>query len=207
MRKQSSGFSFIEILFLMGICTLMVVIVLPVYSTAKMRGRRTECLSNLRQIGMAAQLYAQDYDGLLPPWYNRRNGGDPELSEWNDPDKLYRALEYKVGTGKLLFCASDDYAGRDVEAFGINHLYSSYHFNFKPPGSGGGQLTINGLMRGTRIVVETSDYPVARDANTGPETGPYIHRVHRHCQHFRGVNVLYLDGHARWRPWDQVRDP
>ena len=197
-KLRSPGFTFIEILFLIGIGALLLVIILPVFSAARKKGRKTECLSNLRQIGMAVQLYAQDNDELLPPWLNRRHDGKGKSSEWDDPESVHLALDLKIRDDRVFFCASDLYAGRDVDVFGVNHLYSSYYFNFKPPQSGDYTLTVTGAFRGSSLVIPTADYPLIRDANTG--LVDYVDgKLARGCEHFGGVNVLYLDWHADWQ--------
>ena len=71
MKKQNSGFTLIELLVVIGIIALLAAIIFPVYSQVRRKSYQTTCLSNLRQIGMATLMYAQDYDDHLL-W-----GGDP----------------------------------------------------------------------------------------------------------------------------------
>ena len=198
MKTRAAGFTFIEILFMVGIGILLIVIMLPVLWAAKKKCLKTECLSNLRQIGMALQLYSEASDGLLPPWMNRRHGPNGTSSKWDNPEALRRVIQAKVGDVAILFCASDLYARRDADVFGVNHRYSSYHFNFCPPNSGAGTLTVSGLLEGGQERIPPADYELVRDANTGV-TDHFDGRPARGCQHFDGVNVVYLDWHADWR--------
>lgn len=66
--KSKNGFTLIEILVVIGIIGILSAIVLPVYQNAKKNASRTVCLNNLKQIGAALQLYAQDWDGCAPPY-------------------------------------------------------------------------------------------------------------------------------------------
>jgi prepilin-type N-terminal cleavage/methylation domain-containing protein/prepilin-type processing-associated H-X9-DG protein len=67
------GFTLIELLIVIAILALLAAILFPVFAQARERARQTACVSNLRQIGLAAQLYTQDYDGSLPLYnYNNR---------------------------------------------------------------------------------------------------------------------------------------
>lgn len=48
-------------------CPIMAAILFPVFAQAREKARQTTCLANLKQIGLAAQMYTQDYDGRFPP--------------------------------------------------------------------------------------------------------------------------------------------
>jgi prepilin-type N-terminal cleavage/methylation domain-containing protein/prepilin-type processing-associated H-X9-DG protein len=59
-RKQ--GFTLIELLVVTAIMAALAAILFPVFAQARARARAASCLSNLKQIGMASLIYAQDYD-------------------------------------------------------------------------------------------------------------------------------------------------
>ncbi len=61
-----SGFTLIELLVVIAIIAILAAILFPVFAQAREKARQTTCLSNLKQIGTAAQMYAQDYDERLP---------------------------------------------------------------------------------------------------------------------------------------------
>ncbi len=65
-RTSCAGFTLIELLVVIGIIAVLAAILFPVFATVRGKARQTACVSNLRQIGMAVQMYAQDYDGLAP---------------------------------------------------------------------------------------------------------------------------------------------
>ena len=66
-RHQSPrGFTLIELLVVIAIIALLVSILLPSLQTAKELAKAAVCMSNQKQLGLALQMYAQDWDGTLP---------------------------------------------------------------------------------------------------------------------------------------------
>jgi prepilin-type N-terminal cleavage/methylation domain-containing protein/prepilin-type processing-associated H-X9-DG protein len=73
MELQSTGragtrraFTLIELLVVIAIIAILAAILFPVFAQAREKARQTTCLSNLKQLGTAAQMYAQDYEERLP---------------------------------------------------------------------------------------------------------------------------------------------
>jgi len=67
MRKKA--FTLIEVLMVIAIISLLMAVLMPVLAKARQEGRAVMCLGNLRQLGIAAQLYADDNDGYYPIAY------------------------------------------------------------------------------------------------------------------------------------------
>jgi prepilin-type processing-associated H-X9-DG protein len=65
IRGREVAFTLIELLVVIATIGVLASLVLPALSSAKEKGRRAACLSNLRQIGLAARLYMDDHDGGL----------------------------------------------------------------------------------------------------------------------------------------------
>src|SRR5207302_8529479 len=66
MRSPRRGFTLIELLVVIAIIAILAAILFPVFARAREAARKTTCLSNLKNIGLAALMYVQDYDEQFP---------------------------------------------------------------------------------------------------------------------------------------------
>jgi len=86
-RPQRSAFSVVELLVVVSIITLLLALLLPALRYARDTARRTNCQSNLRQMGAALNVFPNDHDGTLPgpSWYGQTpkyTHGTKMLSRW-----------------------------------------------------------------------------------------------------------------------------
>ena len=66
MSNRSRAFTLIELLVVIAIIAILAAILLPVYSAAQERAHRTGCLNNLKQLGGAIQIFADEHNDQLP---------------------------------------------------------------------------------------------------------------------------------------------
>jgi prepilin-type N-terminal cleavage/methylation domain-containing protein/prepilin-type processing-associated H-X9-DG protein len=65
-KRRTQGFTLIELLVVIAIIALLLAILMPALQRAKQQAQATRCLANLKQIGVAMHLYANDYDYKVP---------------------------------------------------------------------------------------------------------------------------------------------
>jgi prepilin-type N-terminal cleavage/methylation domain-containing protein/prepilin-type processing-associated H-X9-DG protein len=111
---RHKGFTLIELLVVIAILVILAALLFPVLAQARERARAVECASNMKQIGVALQLYAGDWDDTY--------FSPPKDQRWHLLLNSYVPNKH----GGIWVCPSD----RDVE-YGIsfntpNAIYSSY---------------------------------------------------------------------------------
>ena len=124
-QRCRSAFTLVEILIVLAITGVLAAILLPVFNSARNSSRTTSCASNLRQIGVAMQLYVNDYQGFYPSYH-------PGKADCTWADRMFPYLK----TEKVLWCpAFDDGEYRTgctapEEINGVKHFYNgSYDLN------------------------------------------------------------------------------
>lgn len=65
-RAQPSGFTLVELLVVISIIMILMSMLMPSLARAKAKAQQIKCVSNMRQLGMAASMYASDFNGEYP---------------------------------------------------------------------------------------------------------------------------------------------
>ena len=84
-RRIQAAFTLIELLVVIAIIAILIALLLPALQRAKYQAKLVTCSSSLRQVAIAATLYAADYDGLYP---YRSNVQGPQHRKWALPNIL-----------------------------------------------------------------------------------------------------------------------
>ncbi|HLV80298.1 MAG TPA: prepilin-type N-terminal cleavage/methylation domain-containing protein, partial [Chthonomonadaceae bacterium] len=130
LTPSSRAFTLIELLVVIAIIAVLAAILFPVFAQAREKARQTACLSNLKQVGLAALMYAQDYDETIVPTElggdisdaNELYWGDllqPYLKNWQllvCPSAAGQPLQFKTGATNFSQQWSYHYGINDVTA-------------------------------------------------------------------------------------------
>ncbi len=117
-RQSRVGFTLIELLVVIAIIAILAAILFPVFARAKAKALQTRCLSNIKNIALAFQIYASDHDEMLPDVLNSTYGWDT----WNPgggipgtqdfmADLLSKLLPYTKST-QIWYCDTDPWGSQ-----------------------------------------------------------------------------------------------
>ncbi len=215
IRKLKTLFTLIELLVAIAIIAVLIAILLPALSSARESAKRTACLANFRQIGIASQMYASDYNEWLPfttPWQS------VWTYTWNSG---WGYLGRKHYTGYITFGLlwSGHYI-KDGNIFTCTAILSP-KFNYPPncnyfPSDGIVRtriLYLPGQRRAVNFGNNQIDYEqkMRKEFRPNPakaivtEESPWWHD--NQGAHINGNNVLYGDGSAKFRIGRDSLDP
>jgi prepilin-type processing-associated H-X9-DG protein len=114
MNRRVRAFSLVELLVVIGLITVMLSLLLPAMGRARAAARATSCLSNLRQVGTALQLYSVENRSQLF-YYNLYSPAAPEAA-WNG---YWLGVAEKYGVkGEALLCPSAVEISQHTQGYG-----------------------------------------------------------------------------------------
>jgi prepilin-type N-terminal cleavage/methylation domain-containing protein/prepilin-type processing-associated H-X9-DG protein len=213
MRFSSNrAFTLIELLVVIAIIAILAAILFPVFAQARAKARQSACLSNMKQLGTGLMRYAQDWDETLP--LNDYNGnGLAPLAGWRDPragDSWCSGIYPYVKNLQIYLCPESlDYPDKtqawrspDRPEDGAVSYMMNYATRGRPMAAVPAPADLIFLHEGDRRWRAAP----CRPRPISPTSPKYteINQPYYDTRHNNGANLVFADGHARWRKKDAI---
>ena len=219
--RNRRGFTLVELLVVIGIIALLISILLPALSRAKETASRTQCMSNLRQLGLALSMYTNENRGFFPAsaaavavedwiyWQTNRVQDDGRLVRYQG--KKFNAAYYR--------CPSDlEYAPRNYKySYSINYAITGYtdsnpkHAAVKTTGVVNPSAKIL-ILDESALTIDDGTWAADRYASTSADPRNLLANRHdRRSESVNNVNagrgvVLFADFHSDFIERNWVQD-
>lgn len=205
------GFTLVELLVVVAIISVLAAFLMPALTQAIEQARRTECMNQLKQVGMAANLYADAYMQWLPNWQGDgtnshlitvtadATGTIPPIKqhrEWllvrygylEEIDLFYCPTAASVYGGSY---ERSRYPSADLILHGGHGKGSSYHI------WGGYSFAVENFRTRNSPVPNDNEFRLTRD---GDADMPFAidHADYNRQAHGNGWNALRVDGRVEW---------
>lgn len=201
------AFTLIELLVVIAIIAILAAILFPVFAQAKEAAKKTSCLSNTKQIGMATMMYLNDNDDIYfwQPWPGAQN------PDWYLPIPQptvgwYDTVQPYVKSQGLFSCPSDT----------DSYYNGNYPLNYKV-NYGLNELLFDYNAIGASVIQEPASIAIIADADSiwatfiGMEVmdsdgvqrrywllSDQVTWIYGTPRHTKGINAVFADGHSKF---------
>jgi prepilin-type N-terminal cleavage/methylation domain-containing protein/prepilin-type processing-associated H-X9-DG protein len=180
------GFTLIELLVVIAIIAILAAILFPVFARVREKARQSSCQSNLRQMTLGMQMYAQDYDDTLPFCIT----GDLTMYVWS----VYQTVQPYVHNEQILVCPSDAPASVDLTMIGLGEYSYSGNTSVMP-------INIVGIAPAAPVSLGEVHRPAECvaffDAYLDPASTVASFRTPPDMRHNAIANFSFIDGHVK----------
>ena len=194
--RRTEAFTLVELLVVIAIISIIAALLLPALNQSEARAKRVGCENDLRQTGIAFQIFTHDHDSRFPMTVSTNDGGAQEFvaagyavnGEFYFSYRNFQSLENEMGAPQILACPADTrLPAPNFAALQNSNLsyFVGVKSSFQDPGS---------ILAGDRNLTATPFTNPAVLHGSADTRWSWTQELHR----YKG-NVLFADGHVEDR--------
>jgi len=199
--RWARGFTLIELLVVIAIIAILAAILLPALAKAKVQAIKTQCRSNLHQLGIVSYNYAMDNKDNFPDMYPYNDGDAADESgnwPWDVPDYVANVLSGNGSNPYICYCPAQNYLtyANWWAAYGSGSGSTSTADTFRVFGYQFAWTNTGGFTGKYRTNYTGSLHPAAfTDESTGEMVNPPLSQ-----------RVIIADAMVSMPPYSEIRD-